>query len=85
MSVITPQPVAQLDVSIRPLEPGDLDVADRLMRMAFGSFLGAPDPISVFGDMDYVRSRFAAEPGWAFAAVVDGEVVGSNFATHWGS
>ena len=73
------------DVSIRPLQEGDLDAADRVMRMAFGTFLGAPDPMMVFGDMDYVRSRFAAEPSWAFAAELDGEVVGSNFATRWGS
>ena len=73
------------DVSIRPLQEGDLDAADRVMRMAFGTFLGAPDPMIVFGDMDYVRSRFAAEPSWAFAAELDGEVVGSNFATKWGS
>jgi GNAT superfamily N-acetyltransferase len=73
------------DVSIRPLQEGDLDAADRVMRMAFGTFLGAPDPMMVFGDIDHVRSRFAAEPSWAFAAELDGEVVGSNFATRWGS
>jgi GNAT superfamily N-acetyltransferase len=76
---------APIDVLIRPLEEGDLDAADRVMRMAFGTFLGAPDPMMVFGDADYVRSRFAAEPSWAFAAELDGEVVGSNFATRWGS
>jgi hypothetical protein len=74
-----------LHVSIRPLQEGDLDTADRVMRMAFGTFLGAPDPMMVFGDADYVRSRFVAEPSWAFAADLDGEVVGSNFATRWGS
>jgi GNAT superfamily N-acetyltransferase len=73
------------DASIRQLQEGDLDAADRVMRMAFGTFLGAPDPMMVFGDADYVRSRFTAEPGWAFAAELDGEVVGSNFAARWGS
>lgn len=73
------------DVVIRPLQEGDLDAADRVMRIAFGTFLGAPDPMMVFGDLDYVRSRFAAEPTWAFAAELNGEVVGSNFATRWGS
>lgn len=76
---------APVDVSIRPLEERDLDAADRVMRVAFGTFLGAPDPIMVFGDADYIRSRFAAAPSWAFAAERDGEVVGSNFATRWGS
>ena len=78
-------PRAVADVVIRPLQEGDLDAADRVMRIAFGTFLGAPDPMMVFGDLDYVRSRFAAEPTWAFAAELDGEVVGSNFATRWGS
>jgi N-acetylglutamate synthase-like GNAT family acetyltransferase len=55
------------------------------MRMAFGTFLGAPDPMLVFGDADYVRTRFAADPSRAFVAELDGEVVGSNFATRWGS
>lgn len=72
-------------VAIRPLTDQDLDVADRVMRTAFGTFLGAPDPIAVFGDAQYVRPRFHAAPGWAVAAELDGELVGSNFATRWGS
>jgi GNAT superfamily N-acetyltransferase len=55
------------------------------MRLAFGTFLGAPDPAAVFGDSEYVRPRFAAAPAWAFAAELGGEVVGSNIATRWGS
>jgi predicted N-acetyltransferase YhbS len=73
------------DVVIRPLRPEDVDAADRIMRTAFGTYLGAPDPLLVFGDAEYVRPRYAAEPSWAFAAELDGEVVGSNFATRWGS
>jgi GNAT superfamily N-acetyltransferase len=73
------------DVVIRPLREGEVDLADRVMRVAFGTFFGAPDPIAALGDMECVRPRFAAEPGWAFAAELDGEVVGSNLATRWGS
>jgi GNAT superfamily N-acetyltransferase len=73
------------DVVIRPLRQGDVDAADDVMRTAFGSFLGAPDPVQVFGDLEYVRPRFAAEPSWAVAAELDGELVGSNFAARWGS
>ena len=73
------------EVSIRPLREDDLDAADRVMRTAFGTFLGAPEPLMVFGDAQYVRPRFAAEPSWGFVAEIDGEVVGSNFATRWGS
>ena len=63
----------------------EVDEADRVMRLAFGTFLGAPDPAGVFGDAEMVRPRFAAEPSWAFGAEIDGELVGSSFATRWGS
>ena len=72
-------------MTIRPLRVGDLETADRVMRTAFGTFLGAPDPQAVFGDTDYVATRFRAAPDCAWAAELDGEVVGSNFATRWGS
>ncbi len=55
-------------ISIRPLREDDLEATDRVMRVAFGTFLGVPDPMLVFGDADYVRSRFAAQPGWAAPA-----------------
>ena len=69
-------------VSVRPLREADLDGADEILRAAFGTFLGIPD---LFGTADYVRTRFAADPHAAFAATVDGELVGSNFAANWGS
>jgi GNAT superfamily N-acetyltransferase len=69
-------------VSVRPLSEADLDRADEIVRAAFGTFLGIPDP---FGTADYVRTRFTANPHSAFAATVDGELVGSNFAANWGS
>ena len=37
------------------------------------------------GDAGYVLTRWQADPASAFAAEVDGELVGSNFATNWGS
>jgi GNAT superfamily N-acetyltransferase len=73
------------EVVVRPLQEAEVDEADRVMRLAFGTFLGAPDPLGVFGDAEMVRPRFAAEPSWAFAAEIDGALVGSSFATRWGS
>ncbi|MER5292672.1 GNAT family N-acetyltransferase [Streptomyces pharetrae] len=72
-------------VSVRPLGEADLDRADEICRVAFGTFLGAPDPFGTFGSVDYVRTRWAADPQAAFVATAEGEVVGSNFATNWGS
>jgi N-acetylglutamate synthase-like GNAT family acetyltransferase len=37
------------------------------------------------GDADYVRSRWRAEPTAAFGAEIGGELIGTNFATRWGS
>src|SRR4051794_18132690 len=71
--------------TVRPLEEADLAEADRIMRLAFGTFLGLPDPMSFMGDADYVRTRWAAAPDCALAAEVDGRLVGSNFVTRWGS
>jgi GNAT superfamily N-acetyltransferase len=72
-------------VSVRPLVEPDLDRADEIFRVAFGTFLGAPEPEAFFGTADHVRTRWTADPHAAFAATVEGEVVGSNFATNWGS
>jgi GNAT superfamily N-acetyltransferase len=72
-------------VRIRPLLADDLDSADRVMRLAFGTFRGLPDPAAAFGDKDYVRTRFRAAPDCAWAAEVDGNLVGSVFAARWGS
>jgi GNAT superfamily N-acetyltransferase len=73
------------DVIVRPLLEQDLDAADRIMRLAFGTFLGMPDPLNFMGDADYVRSRWKTDPSAAFAAEVNGELTGSNFALRWGS
>ncbi|HKR51263.1 MAG TPA: GNAT family N-acetyltransferase [Pseudonocardiaceae bacterium] len=73
------------DVQVRPLAQADLAEADRVIRLAFGTFLGLPDPMAFMGDGDYVRSRWKADQSTALAAEADGRVVGSNFATRWGS
>src|SRR5262249_10568914 len=70
---------------IRPLTEHDLAAARRILRIAFGTFLGAPDPENFWADLDYVYGRFAAEHVASFAAEADSELVGANFATRGGS
>lgn len=77
------QPPVQ--ITIRGLREEELGTADRIMRLAFGTFLGLPDPIKFMGDADYVRTRWRADPAAAFAAELEGELVGTNFATRWGT
>jgi GNAT superfamily N-acetyltransferase len=71
--------------SVRPLRENELGEADRVMRLAFGTFLGLPDPLTFMGDADYVRTRWRTDPAAAIAAELNGELVGSNFVTNWGS
>src|SRR5687768_16839562 len=73
------------DVLVRPMREDDLEEADRIMRLAFGTFIGMPDPMKFMGDADYVHTRYRADPPAALAAEIDGRVVGSNFALDWGS
>jgi predicted N-acetyltransferase YhbS len=70
---------------IRALAERDLPQAQRIVRRAFATFLGAPDPENFWTDFDYVYGRFGAEHVASFAAEQDGELLGSNFATRWGS
>jgi len=82
-----PQPTGttKLDVSVRPLQKNDLSAADHIMRLAFGTFLGLPEPAAFMGDAGYVRTRWQADPSAAFGAHIGSELVGSNFASNWGS
>jgi hypothetical protein len=71
--------------TIRPLRADDLPEADRIFRLAFGTFVGLPDPATFAGDTDYVRTRFRTDPEGALAAEIDGRLAGTNFVTTWGS
>ncbi|HVN90093.1 MAG TPA: GNAT family N-acetyltransferase [Candidatus Binataceae bacterium] len=74
-----------MEIATRPMQPEDLVEVDRILRLAFGTFIGLPDPMAMFGDSDVARTRFKADPSAAFVATGDGKLVGSNFATNWGS
>jgi len=72
-------------IIVRPLQETELSTADTVMRLAFGTFIGLADPMAFMGDASYVRTRWLANPQAAFAAEAEGELIGSNFATNWGS
>ena len=72
-------------IHVRGLEAGDLATADHVMRLAFGTSRGMPEPTAFMGDADFVHTRWRADPSAAFAAEMVDEIVGSNFATRWGS
>ena len=69
---------------IRPLTEGDLPEADRINRIAFGTFFDFADPMKFRGDGDAVHGRFHANPGGAFAADLGGRLVACGFVMNWG-
>ena len=72
-------------VSVRPMREPDLVEARRIFRVAFGTFVGAPDPESFWADREYVYTRWRADPGGSLVAEANRSLAGSNFATNWGS
>jgi hypothetical protein len=74
-----------MDTSIRLLPESELEEADHIFRLAFGTFVGLPKPTDFGGDASYIPHRWQANPNGAFAAFVDGKLIGSNLATQWGS
>jgi len=72
-------------VFIRPLQEPDLDTADSIFRLAFGTFLALPNPADFSGDSDCIRTRWRADPAATLGAEINGRLVGSNFVTRWGS
>lgn len=72
-------------ITIAPLDQTDLPEADRIFRLAFGTFLGLPDPMAFGGDADFIATRWRTNPAAALGAYSDGTLVGSNFAAQWGT
>jgi predicted N-acetyltransferase YhbS len=70
-----------VEIEVRLLDEADVDVADDVFREAFATVLGA----GVHRDTELVRTRFRAGHTTALGAFRDGELVGSNFVTAWGS
>ncbi len=72
-------------VKVGPLKKAELQEADRIFRLAFGTFLGLSNPTEFVGDRDMLISRCRAPHVKALAAREDGRLIGSNLITRWGS
>lgn len=82
----TPSPATELsNVLIRPMQEADLVEARQIFRVAFGTFIGLPEPETFAADREYICTHWRAHPEAALVAEVKGAVAGSNFATNWGS
>jgi ribosomal protein S18 acetylase RimI-like enzyme len=91
MSAILTEPLrnpansARSTTVVRSLRESDLTRAERMFRLAFGTFLRAPQPETFWADRDYVRARWLTDPASAFGVYRDGDLLGTNFAVSWGS
>jgi GNAT superfamily N-acetyltransferase len=71
-------------IRVGPLKRSELKEADRIVRLAFGTFLGLPDPMAFMGDRDFLGPRMRSKNVKALAARDDGRLIGSNLVTRWG-
>lgn len=74
-----------MDITIRPMAEQDVPDVNAIFRLAFGTFLGVPEPERWSQDRDFGRVRLAIEPSAAFVAIDGDRLIGSNFGTRWGS
>ena len=87
--------VANRQVKVGPLKKDEIQEADRIFRLAFGTFLGLPNPADFMGDRDLMMSRWRSKNVQVIAAREAGSgkagsgkagrLIGSNVVTRWGS
>ncbi len=70
-------------IKVGPLKENELEEADRIVRVAFGTFLGVPNPLEFMGDRNFMTPRWRSSHTKVIA-VRDGErLIGSNVVTRW--
>lgn len=72
-------------IKITPLKENELEEADRIVRLAFGTFLGIPNPLDFMDDRNFITPRWRSPNTKVIAARDNGRLIGSNIATRWGS
>ncbi len=72
-------------IKIGLLKEAELEEADRIVRLAFGTFLGLPNPLDFMGDRAFIAPRWRSSHIKVIGAYNDGRLIGSNVATRWGS
>lgn len=75
----------ELSLTIGPLKRSEVEEADRIARLAFGTFLGIPNPMEFMGDRNMLTPRVRSANVKALAARANGRLIGTNLATQWGS
>jgi GNAT superfamily N-acetyltransferase len=76
---------ASQPIKVGLLKRNELDEADRIVRLAFGTFLGLPNPLDFMGDRNFMVPRWRSTHVKVIAAREGGRLIGSNIVTRWGS
>jgi GNAT superfamily N-acetyltransferase len=76
---------ASQPIKIGLLKRSELEEAERIVRLAFGTFLGVPNPLDIVTDRYFIAPRWRASHVKVIAARESGRLIGSNVATRWGS
>jgi GNAT superfamily N-acetyltransferase len=72
-------------IRVGPLRKNEAAEADRIVRVAFGTYFGAPDPASFMGDRSFMVPRLRSRHVKVIAAREGGRLIGTNVITRWGS
>lgn len=72
-------------VKIGLLKQSELEEAGRIVRLAFGTFLGVPNPLDFMDDRNFVAPRWRSSNVKVIAAREGGRLIGSNVVTRWGA
>src|SRR5580692_1217243 len=72
-------------IQVGLLKEIELQEAGRIIRLAFGTFLGLPNPLDFMGDRNLMTPRWRSPHVKVIAARDGDRLIGSNVATRWGS
>src|SRR4051794_26517571 len=72
-------------IKIGLLKESELAEAERIVRLAFGTFLGVPNPLEFMGDRTFIAPRWRSSNAKVLAARENDRLIGSNVITRWGS
>lgn len=75
----------KLSIKVSPLKEHEIEEADRIVRVAFGTFLAIPDPLAFWGDRNFMTPRWRSAHVKVIAARDGDRLIGSNVVTRWGS
>src|SRR5580658_1090974 len=72
-------------IKVGPIKESELEEAGRIVQLAFGTFLGLPNPLDFMGDRNLMTPRWRSPHVKVIAARDGDRLIGSNVATRWGS